>query len=228
MKKSLLVLILCMLALQGDVVENQDVPTQLLAHSSTPQENFIDSRIFVGFGLGYVLTHTNPNREILDFNAREAHFIFGGEWIFHKSGNGLNISVDASLPQNLSFAARYIYETPNTSWKYAVLSGLSIGPIGGETWDKDKILKDGTSIQWVNWVNKVFMNYELGLRLRKNRHAVLLNVKVPLFSNDVNITYEYKVWLSSSRWDYIYRYEDVKQKTYPFVFSLSYIYFFGL
>lgn len=193
MKKSLLVLILCTLALQGDAVENQDVPTQLLAHSSTPQENLIDSRIFVGFGLGYVLTHTNPNREILDFNASEAHFIVGGEWIFDKSGNGLNISVDASLPQNLSFAARYIYERPNTSWKYALLSGLSIGVIGGETWDKYKTPKDGTRIQGVNWVNKVFMNYELGLRLRKNRHAVLLNVKVPLFSNDVNITYEYKV-----------------------------------
>lgn len=231
MKKLLLAFIVCVFTIQADTIEsdNQDTKPQFPIQNqpSTPQphvpQNDTTDWIFVGFGLGHIYTYTNP--KILDFYpAPTGIFILGGEWKF-KNGNGLNISVDTDLTQNISFAFRYIYETPNTSWKYALLSGLSIGALGETPKIKGSLPKEATSI---SYASSVFMNYELGLRLRKNRHAVLLNIKVPLFSNDVNINYRYKVWLSSSRWDYNYVNEIVKQKMYPFAFSLSYIYFFGI
>lgn len=104
---------------------------------------------------------------------------FGFEWMFHKS-NGLNVSFLESsgvyglgnyFNNILTLNIRYVYETKNTSLKYAVLTGFDFG--------------------WIRYdIKQSFIGrYNIGLRLRKKNHAVLFDVNIPL--HNVNYVYSF-------------------------------------
>lgn len=62
---------------------------------------------------------------------------------------------------------RYVYETQNTSLKYAVLTGLSYG-----------FLLTTSRYDETDWG----AIYNIGVRLRKGKHAIVFDMNIPLYS----------------------------------------------
>lgn len=113
---------------------------------------------------------------------------YGFEWLFYK-GNGLNVSLPSFKPLYYFsiLDLRYVYETQNTSLKYALLTGFELGGF----------LYHG-----------IAGRYNIGLRLRKKKHAVLFDVNIPL--HNVN---------------YVYSFYPI----YPGItIGVSYVFFFGV
>lgn len=201
--KNILILCLCSYFLGAENIANKSANTSV----TTPKkEEMFDWRIFVGAGFVGILgrnvrvasttpkTFYSPTSSDLYYNSTLIGLkgFLGTEFIF-KDGNGFNILFEAGIPE-VAFGANYVYELRG-SYKLAFMSGLDIGKFF-----------DGA----LHPIKGVITSWNLGIRYRENKHALGLNIKVPL----------YEATVSSPA---------IEMKEYPGVgISMMYSYFFKI
>lgn len=93
--------------------------------------------------------------------------LLGTEFIFN---NNSGFSIYGGFNDFLTIGANYVYESSGFV-RWAVLTGFD-GGIDLYGNNNEKIIG--------------MLRYELGIRLRKNHHAISLNIKVPLFKNEIH------------------------------------------